>query len=86
MIPHLTDAKTGKIKCLSRQAVSVYYNSEKRGKESFLQRDKEKKRKREDFFTKRKREKERVFYKEEKRKKGVFYKEINRKRGFFTKR
>ena len=44
MIPHLTDAKTGKIKCLSRQAVSVYYNSEKRGKEGFLQRDKEKKR------------------------------------------
>jgi len=53
MIPHLTDAKTGKIKCLSRQAVSVYYNSEKRGKEGFLQRDKEKKR---GFFAKRKRE------------------------------
>ena len=50
MIPHLTDAKTGKIKCLSRQAVSVYYNSEKRGKEGFLQRDKEKKRV---FFIKR---------------------------------
>ena len=83
MIPHLTDAKTCKIKCLSRQAVSVYYNSEKRGKEGFLQRDKEKKR----VFYKEIKRKERIFLQRDKEKKRVFYKEKKRKReGFFTKR